>query len=62
MYEPMFFVGSLLWLFVIGVDEYLFQTVIERYMDVFGTDDNFQTPFYGYYMFWRLLDYDNRKF
>lgn len=44
------------------MDEWLFWSVVERYIETFGMDFGWKEVGSGFYLFWRLMDYDNRYF
>lgn len=43
------------------VDEWLFRANVERYISTFGLDFGWLEVGSGFFLFWRLIDYDNRN-
>lgn len=43
------------------MDEWLFHANVERYIQMFGLDLNWAEVSSGFFIFWRLVDYDNRN-
>lgn len=43
------------------MDEWLFWTNVERYIKMFGLDFGWREVGSGFFLFWRLVDHDNRN-
>lgn len=55
-----FSVGIMIFSFII-MDEWLFWTYINRYIYTFGLDLKWLEVGSGFFLFWRLVDYDKRN-
>jgi hypothetical protein len=56
-----FSTGMMILIFLF-MDEWLFWANVNRYIQIFGLDFQWHEVGSGFFLFWRLIDYDNRNF